>query len=139
MARVLHLPEAAKTQIEAWICQGYPYETCGLLLGRSDGTASRVEAARQARNLVVERARDRFELDPEDFLAADREANQLGLEIVGVWHSHPDHPARPSETDRELAWSGWSYLIVSVETGGVRDWRSWRLDGKVFEEEVIEP
>jgi proteasome lid subunit RPN8/RPN11 len=59
------------------------------------------------------------------------------LEIIGIWHSHPDHPARPSETDRAAAWEGWSYLIASVTKHGVADLRSWRLQGKDFVEENI--
>jgi proteasome lid subunit RPN8/RPN11 len=61
------------------------------------------------------------------------------LEVVGVWHSHPDHPARPSETDRNGAWEGWSYLILSVTAEGVPDLRSWRLRGEHFEEEDVRP
>jgi proteasome lid subunit RPN8/RPN11 len=138
MRAVLRLPLQTKSQIESWVCQGYPRETCGLLLGATEGGARTVEAARRARNLEVERARDRYELDPQDFLSAAHEAAGRGLEIVGVWHSHPDHPALPSETDREMAWPGWSYLIVSVGASGAADWRSWRFDGKTFQEEVIE-
>lgn len=139
MAHVLRLPPTLRAELETWVRAGYPHETCGLLLGsRKDATCT-VARVRQARNVVMERAHDRFELDPEDFLAADAEGRRLGLEIVGVWHSHPDHPARPSETDRAAAWPGWSYLIVSVGRNGVADWRSWQLNGDEFAEEVIEP
>jgi proteasome lid subunit RPN8/RPN11 len=60
------------------------------------------------------------------------------MEVVGIWHSHPDHPAQPSETDRQAAWEGWSYMILSVTGEGVSDVRSWRLDGDAFIEEVVE-
>ncbi|MGH8508908.1 MAG: Mov34/MPN/PAD-1 family protein, partial [Gammaproteobacteria bacterium] len=70
--------------------------------------------------------------------AADRDARARGLEIVGVWHSHPDHPAEPSETDRAAAWEGWSYLIVSVARDGINAIRSWRRDaGQFYEEDVV--
>jgi len=58
---------------------------------------------------------------------------------VGIWHSHPDHPARPSETDRAAAWEGWSYLIASVTDAGLSELRSWRLSGERFLEEPVEP
>lgn len=138
MSHALVLLPPVRTAIAAWVRDGYPDETCGLMLGSSRDDRCRITRAVQGRNVVAGRRRDRFELAPEDFLAADREAGRLGLEVVGVWHSHPDHPAEPSATDREFAWPGWSYLIVSVGAGGVRDWRSWRLDGEAFAEEVIE-
>jgi proteasome lid subunit RPN8/RPN11 len=135
----LHLPAELRARIERWAAGGYPLETCGLLLGsRRDGDARVVEVA-SARNVNQMRARDRYELDPLDFLAADRAARNAGLDLVGVWHSHPDHPAEPSETDRIQAWEGWSYLIASVNVRGVQGLRSWRLAGGRFVEEVIEP
>lgn len=70
--------------------------------------------------------RQRFSIEPETLLAAQKEARRLGLEIVGYYHSHPDQPARPSEHDREHAWPGLSYLIVSVNGSEVAETRSWR-------------
>lgn len=81
--RALRLPEGLRSRLAAWATEGYPRESCGLLLGQLDGVEIRVQQAVRARNLNVERARDRFELDPEAFLAADREARSTGLEIVG--------------------------------------------------------
>ena len=92
----------------------------------------------QARNVNIERPRDRYELDPLDFLAAQRAAQSAGLEVVGVWHSHPDHAARPSETDRADAWPEWSYVIATVTERGADQVRSWRLEGDEFHEEHIE-
>ena len=103
---------------------------------QTEGVTDVIEAV-QAPNLNHERPGDRYELDPKAMLTADRDARQKGLEIVGVWHSHPDHPARPSETDRTAAWEGWSYVILSVSRDGVRDVRSWRMKGEQFEEEEI--
>ena len=73
-------------------------------------------------------------------LAAHKEARSLGLDVVGYYHSHPDHPARPSEFDREHAWPGMSYLIVSVEKRQVVEARSWRLadDREGYDEEIID-
>src|SRR5262249_26919055 len=103
-AIALRLPREERAQIQRWAAGGYPNEACGLLLGRPGAARTDVELATHARNLAVERARDRYELDPFDQLAAENDARARGLEVVGVWHSHPDHPARPSETDRQRAW-----------------------------------
>lgn len=135
---ILHLPASLQTRIESWVRAGYPRETCGLLIGRLLGGGPEVCDATACHNLNSVRAEDRFELDPQDFIKADQAARDVGLELVGIWHSHPDHPARPSATDREFAWEGWSYLILSVERDGVRDVRSWRLEDEDFVEEAIQ-
>ncbi len=117
----------------------YPFEACGLLVGAADAEQINVHDVFRARNLNVERARDRFLLDPDDHMAADRSARARGLDIVGIWHSHPDHPARPSITDLEAAWEGFSYLIISTMASGANDFRSWRLQsGKFIEEKIRE-
>ena len=77
-------------------------------------------------------------LDPDDLISADLAAREAGLEVVGFWHTHPDHPAHPSETDREAAWDGYSYVILSVSGKRVEDLRSWRLNGEGFVEERVE-
>jgi proteasome lid subunit RPN8/RPN11 len=134
---MLVLPADVRRELEGWIAGGYPDETCGLLVGRTTRGRTEVLRATRARNLNRERARDRYDLDPADFLAADLQARAEGLEIVGVWHSHPDHPAQPSETDRAAAWEGWSYVIVEVTSRGVAALRSWRLEGQPFVEEPV--
>ena len=134
---MLHLPQTLGESLNAFVRRGYPRETCGLLLGVRLGDEHVVSRVRRAHNVNIERAEDRYELDPDDFLSADREARAAGLDIVGIWHSHPDHPARPSATDRDAAWPEWSYIIVSVGREGVGEIRSWRLNGGDFEEEEI--
>jgi proteasome lid subunit RPN8/RPN11 len=134
---ILHISKDARAVIEAAVEVGYPLETCGLLIGQVKEEIVDVTEAAQARNLNYERPGDRYELDPKATLTADRAARERGLAIVGVWHSHPDHPAQPSETDRTAAWEGWSYIILSVTRDGVQDVRSWRLNGEQFEEEEI--
>jgi proteasome lid subunit RPN8/RPN11 len=135
----LYLPDYARAQLEEMARAGYPLETCGLLLGLTRQDGSEVKRVAQARNLNQERAHDRYELDPLDFLQIDERARAEGFEIVGVWHSHPDHPAQPSETDRAGAWEGWSYVIVSVTGDGIAELRCWRLNSEQFVEESIEP
>ena len=134
----LRLGSEFSDRLGALACAGYPEETCGLLLGRC--TEHRVDVLElvQAHNLNREQAQDRYELDPDALLAADIRARAQNWEIVGIWHSHPDHPARPSATDRARAWEGWSYVIVSVDRGHVADLRSWRLHQGDFKEEVLQ-
>jgi proteasome lid subunit RPN8/RPN11 len=118
----------------------YPDECCGIMLGLSDGETRTVRKIFPAENLNTERSRDRYELNQKDFLRADREARKLDLEIVGIYHSHPDHPSKASETDRQKAHEGYSYLIVAVHQGKYFSKNSWVLDSEqqFQEEEIIE-
>jgi len=134
---MLHLPREELGTLRDWVRSGYPNETCGLLLGRQENGLVEVRRVDRARNLNRERARDRYQLDPLDYLESERRASAEGMEVVGIWHSHPDHPARPSESDRSAAYEGVSYLIVSVSAQGVGELRSWRLRDEVFEEEEL--
>lgn len=140
---MLVLSEALREELAARIAAGYPHETCGLLIGRASGVGAdveaRVERVVEARNLNTERARDRFVLDPGDWVRADDAARADGLDIVGIWHSHPDHPPEPSETDRLAAHEGYSYLIVNVTRDGAGAMRSWRLAAQRFHEETLRP
>jgi proteasome lid subunit RPN8/RPN11 len=133
----LCIGETELRRLEDWSFQDYPLEACGLLLGRASPDGTRVHCVRRAKNRAVERAHERFELDPVDHLAAEDEALRLRLQVVGVWHSHPDRPPRPSESDRAGAWSGWSHLIVAVDARSACSVRSWRLvEGAFVEEEI---
>lgn len=134
---MLILPLSVRQELESWAAAGYPNETCGLLIGRSIAGQVDVLHVASAQNLNRERARDRYELDPAGFLAADQTARERSLDIVGVWHSHPDHRAEPSETDRAGAHEGWSYLIAAVTRSGVIGWRAWRLERERFVEEPL--
>lgn len=133
----ISLPAPLRDELATIAVDGYPYETCGVLVGACAADEVRVEKVFQARNLNTERARDRYVLDPDDLMSADLAAREAGLEIVGFWHTHPDHPALPSETDREAAWDGYSYVILSVSGARVEDLRSWRLNGEGFAEEQV--
>ena len=134
----LRLPAALRHQLSQLVEASYPCEACGLLIGRAGGT--KIEAIRivPARNLNRDRPEDRYLLDPQDFLAADQAARAGGLEFVAIWHSHPNSPARPSSTDLDAAWEGYSYLIISATSAGAGEFRSWRLAGDHFEEELLE-
>ena len=119
----------------------FPYECCGALLGRdsvafenSAQDVTRSEAAREVLELfpLVNRRDDsphnRFAVTAEDVRDAEKAATAQGFEVIGWYHSHPDHPARPSDFDREHAWPWYSYVIVSVMAGKPADMTSWRLN-----------
>lgn len=110
----------------------YPEEGCGLLLGRD----RRVAEAWPLTN-IAPRARDHYECDPLEYLAAERRADEAGLKVMGIWHSHPDGAPEPSAVDLRDAWPGWSYVIVATSAEGVTGVRSWRLQAERFVEEVI--
>jgi len=110
---------SALEAIQAHGAEGYPNEICGIMLGpQGDHSVTEV---RRARNIIVERSRDRYEIDPRDHIRIQREADETGMDIVGYYHSHPDHPARASITDAERSWAGPVYVIVSCENGKVVD------------------
>ena len=124
-------------RLSRWARLGYPDEVCGLLIGETLPDEVVVTEVRQAPNIEIERAADRYVLDPRAFLEADRDARAAGLDIVGFWHSHPDSPAVPSETDRSRAWPGYAYLIVSVSGDDVAGIRAWRFENDRFREEEM--
>lgn len=121
--------------------KAYPDECCGFVLGaiREDGgrEASALFPMDNARE--AEERHHRFRIEAEDFMRVEKEARALNLDVIGFYHSHPDHPARPSDYDREYALPFYSYIIVSVEEGKARDITSWELaaDRAAFAEEKI--
>jgi proteasome lid subunit RPN8/RPN11 len=114
----------------------YPQEGCGILLGTIEHgfvTVHQVMATANVWNNTSETdrsLRDRYEIDPSAMLAAMKSARELNLEIVGIYHSHPDHPAIPSECDRSLAWAQYIYVICSVDRGSVCATTAWQLDAE---------
>ena len=115
----MKIAHPALEAIKAHGSEGYPHEICGIMLGpRGDGGVTEV---RRARNIIVERARDRYEIDPRDHIRIQKEADSMGFDIVGYYHSHPDHPAQASRFDTERAWAGYVYLIVSIQEGKAVD------------------
>lgn len=113
----------------------YPHECCGAMLGR-DGV---VTEACALPNTTEEGPRRRFLVRPADYRAAEDRASRQGVELLGFYHSHPDHPARPSQYDLDHAWPVFSYVILSVAGGAPADMTSWRLsdDRERFEEEEL--
>jgi proteasome lid subunit RPN8/RPN11 len=139
MSRLVISPRHLQT-LGRHAAASYPDECCGVLIGRALEEATVVERVLSVGNERQDSRHNRYLISPETVLAAQKEARALGLDVVGYYHSHPDHPARPSDFDREHAWPWVSYLIVSVQKGKVADMRSWRLQEErlSFEEEVID-
>ncbi len=117
-------------QLRAVAAAAYPNEGCGVLIGRVAADVVSVVEVVAARNMVVERSRDRYDLDPLDLLRAERSARKRGLDVVGIWHTHPDHPARPSAFDTERAWVDYVYVICATHPGGTGDCNAFALDGE---------
>jgi proteasome lid subunit RPN8/RPN11 len=140
-------PEIAE-RIRKHGAEAYPYECCGALLGRDADAAGQndQEPPREILDLfpLVNRRddspRNRFSVTSEDVLAAEKAARALGIDVVGWYHSHPDHPAEPSQYDRDHAWPWYSYIIVSVANGQPQRMTSWRLndDRASFTSEDVE-
>ena len=124
--------------IEAHGAEGYPDEICGIMLGMQAEHV--VTEVHRARNIIVERSRDRYEIDPRDHIRIQREADSKGVDIVGYYHSHPDHPAQASRFDTERAWAGYVYVIVSIAEGKPVDANAFvaEEDGGPFRSEPLE-
>jgi proteasome lid subunit RPN8/RPN11 len=141
----LWISHSVAEKIRAHGVETYPHECCGALLGR-DTENAKLEPLRDVIALfpLVNRRddspRNRFSVTSEDVMAAEKAARAQGLDVVGWYHSHPDHPARPSEFDREHAWPWYSYIIVSVQKGAAEDMTSWRLndDRAGYESESVQ-
>jgi proteasome lid subunit RPN8/RPN11 len=122
-----------QTQVGAMNAHGerdYPFECCGLLIGRflQDGSKEVVETFPISNAREEEAKRNRFLIRPEELLAGESEAMRKGLDVVGFYHSHPDDDAVPSGYDLDHAWPIYSYIIVSVREGSARDLRSWEME-----------
>lgn len=126
----------AQSRIRSLGEAAHPDEGCGVLIGRLDGSRAVVLEATSGRNTNTERSRDRYLLDPADIVHADRDARQRGLDIVGFWHSHPDHPAWPSQFDTDHAWVDYVYVIVNTTSDGSGDLNGFTLadEGGPFEQ-----
>lgn len=119
----------------------FPDECCGFFYGHEDASGKRIVT----HVLVVNNAKEgdkrkRFEISSKDYLKAEQFADENNLQLLGVYHSHPNHPAIPSETDRLSAQPYFSYIIISVYDKKIKDIRSWKLNADFqFEEEHINP
>jgi len=117
----------------------YPYEGCGILLGRVENGDKTVKEVLPTGNACKAGSRyNRYLIPPEDLLHGELQAEERGLQVLGYFHSHPNHPPRPSVFDREHAWPWYSYLITSVTKGKAVATCAWRLQGRTafYKEEM---
>src|SRR5712692_5456226 len=128
----------AKSHYEALRChveETYPYECCGVLLGTMNGEQRIVTSTARCGNTRNDSPHNRYNIDPRELVRIQREGRERGEDIVGFYHSHPDHPARWSPTDLEEAhWIGCSYVVTSVEKGRASVTNSFELTG--FDEDA---
>lgn len=136
----LNLSSRLQNEINAHLRQAYPNEGAGLLLGSEDNGSKQVSRIILFENkFAADEQRTRYLITAEDMLQGEIQAEDYQMDVVGIFHSHPDHPAVPSEYDRELALPWYTYLIVSVPQGNPGQARSWRLaeDRSHFNEEEL--
>jgi len=139
---MIKIPSAVMREIYDHMEESYPYECCGLMVGSFSGNERIVHAARRCRNLNSEKPRVQYKLDPKCFLQVTNEFAGGPWEIVGIYHSHPDHPSQASKTDTDEGHPGYSYVIVSVQNGTVASAQSWDLkvtdtEKKFYEEPLV--
>jgi proteasome lid subunit RPN8/RPN11 len=153
---VLKLNHAQMEAIRRHATEDYPFECCGVMLGKAEGNAKHVTEVATLKNLrhdvsraqellpvddpTRESGRNRFLIDPLDQMRVEKGARAKGLEVLGCYHSHPGHPARPSIYDNQHAWPHYSYVIVSVDRGIAKDLTCWVLaeDGGALCSEQVE-
>ena len=108
--------------------RAYPEECCGVLLGKAEAGVKQVTTVLPLENSAPSERECRYLIAPEVMFGLQRGEREAGREILGFYHSHPDHTPEPSETDRVEAWEGWIYLIVSVREGKAAEERAWVLE-----------
>ena len=141
---MLKLTHADYQALRAHGEETFPHECCGVMLGKATPEGNHVHQIVRAGNTRTDRAHDRYNIAPEELIRVQRQARGLGLDIVGFYHSHPDHPAQWSKTDFDEAhWVGCSYIITSIESGTATVTNSFLLSGtseedKQFIDEPIE-
>lgn len=136
---MLRLSKKLLQAIEEDAETSHPEECCGVLFGTKDGERTTVSKVLKLDNKVDKNRTHRFLITPGEYRLAEMKAAKLGVEIVGLYHSHPDHPERPSQFDLDHAFPWWSYVIVSVSKTKIEAVKSWVMkeDRSAFEEEMI--
>ena len=124
-ATAVRLARSAHDAIRREATRAYPHEGCGALLGQAGAISETLPLPNQEQRSP----RTRFSVSPRDYLATEASADARGLSLLGFWHSHPDHPARPSETDRAYAWPGLLTLVIAVEHAAPGELTAWDLPG----------
>lgn len=130
-----HIDSIRLEEIKQHLEASYPHEACGFLIGRQEERARYITQIWPVENRSTENQRRRFVIDPLDYMKAEREASRQDLQLLGIYHSHPDHPAVPSVHDLEFAQPYFSYFIHTICEGRMTDTRSYRLLDQKFMEE----
>jgi proteasome lid subunit RPN8/RPN11 len=135
---VIDIPVRVIRDIEEHAREAFPEECCGFLIGH-EGEPRRVLEARRAKNVATEDRVRRYVIDPLELLHSDDDARGRGLDVVGIYHSHPNHPAAPSEFDRSRATPWYTYVILKVVDQKPREMTAWRFDDSTqrFEPEEL--
>src|SRR6184192_1935166 len=139
---MIEIADAHFSEIRAHGERDYPFECCGLLIGRfKDDRKVVVETYAISNAREEEAKRNRFLIRPEELMRGEKYARAKRLDVVGFYHSHPDDRAVPSKYDLDHAWPSYSYIVVAVEKGHAADLRSWEMeaDRSRFNEEEITP
>jgi proteasome lid subunit RPN8/RPN11 len=140
---VLKISQAIYDELRAHGEKTYPHECCGVLLGRAEDGANIVVDAVRAGNTRTDSAHNRYHIAPQELVRIQRQGRERDLDIVGFYHSHPDHPAQWSKTDfAEAHWLGCSYVITAVTKGRAEQTNSFLLTGlseddKRFEDQPV--
>jgi proteasome lid subunit RPN8/RPN11 len=137
---MIELEERHQIEMREHGQRDYPFECCGLMLGRFEAGRKVVVETYPISNAREEEAkRNRFLIRPEELMSGEKYAREKGFDVVGFYHSHPDDRAVPSQYDLEHAWPTYSYIVVSVEKGQGVDLRSWEMesDRSRFNQEEI--
>lgn len=135
----LNIPAELYDRIRQHGERTYPHECCGVLLGRADDEGNTVQAAVEAGNTRTDSAHNRYNIAPQELIRIQRQGREQGQDIVGFYHSHPDHPAQWSKTDFEEAhWIGCSYVITSVAKGKAEVTNAFLLAGTVEDDKRFE-
>ena len=117
---------------------GFPNEQCGFLFGIRNSSHHKITKIMPVNNIKIGNQKRRFEIDPLDYMKAERYALENEVDLIGIYHSHPLHPATPSIHDHKQALETLSYIIMSINENKMLDLKSWRLNHQqVFEEEIL--
>ena len=125
---MLKIEKNAYEKMIGHVKQSYPYECCGLLAGYIQGDEKTALGAHPVDNLNKDKPETRYNMDPVGFIRIEKIAAIEGQEIVGIYHSHPDHPPKPSKTDLDNSWPVYSYIIVAIAKGETIEVRNWCLN-----------
>jgi proteasome lid subunit RPN8/RPN11 len=136
---MLKLEPGLHEQIRGQAAEAYPEECCGFLLGVPVASHKSVQKLLVLPNSSPENRARRYVVSPDAYRSAEQAAEKEGFEILGIYHSHPDHPSRPSQFDLDHALPSWSYIIVSVDRGTSAEMSSWVLmdDRSAFASEEL--